>query len=44
MSRLFGLASCGFEEVVVFFIGEQVADLPDCLPKLIVGVPSRMIT
>ncbi|WP_426037586.1 hypothetical protein [Cypionkella sp. TWP1-2-1b2] len=37
MSRLIGSVSYRFEEVVAFFVGEQIADVTDRLPKLIVG-------
>jgi hypothetical protein len=35
--RSFGLISCRFEEVVAFFFPEEVADLDDFLPELVVG-------
>ena len=37
MSRLIGFVTCGFEEVVAFFVREQIADVSDRVPELIVG-------
>ncbi len=37
MSRLIGFEACGLEEVVAFLDGEQVTDMADGLPKLIVS-------
>lgn len=42
MLRSFGFISCGFEEVVAFFFGEEVADLSDRLPELVVGSGSGL--
>ena len=36
MLRSFGFIPCGFEEVVTLLFLEEVADLPDCLPELVV--------
>lgn len=36
MSRLIGSVSCGLDEVVALFVRDQIADMADCLPKLIV--------
>ena len=37
MSRLVGVVSGGFEDALAFLVGEQVADMADRLPKLIIG-------
>jgi len=37
VSRLIGFVSGGFEEVVAFFVGEEVADMADGLPEFLVG-------
>ena len=34
---MIGSISCSLEEVVAFFVAEQVAHLTDRLPKLLVG-------
>ena len=36
-SRLIGLVSFYFKEVVALFVGEQFADMADRLPELIIG-------
>ena len=35
--RSIGLISCGFEEIVAFFFGKEVADVADRLPELVTG-------
>jgi hypothetical protein len=40
LSRSIGFIACCPEEVVAFFVGEQIAYATDCLPELIVG-PGR---
>ncbi|WP_305292488.1 hypothetical protein [Paracoccus wurundjeri] len=42
MSRLIGSVSCGLEEVVAFFVGEEVAHIADSLPEHIIS-PSRRL-
>ena len=37
MLRSIGLISCGFEEIVAIFFGEEVADVADRLPELVMG-------
>lgn len=32
-----GFISCGFEDVVAFFFGQEFADVADRFPELIVG-------
>jgi len=38
--RLIVFISCGLEEIVAFLLGEEVAEIADSLPKLIVGSSS----
>ena len=37
MLRSIGFISCGFEEVVALFVLEEIADLADSLPELVIG-------
>ena len=40
--RSIGFMSCGFEEVVAFFVPEEVADVSDRLPELVIGSGGRL--
>src|SRR6056297_433291 len=42
LSRLIGSVPCRFEEVVAFFVGEEVAHMADGLPEFWVGSGSSL--